>query len=85
MVGLVVGSVLKPKEEVEIEDMFEEGIPEEVTEEEEERLQEEEAMEEEPPAPEEEDPKVAMLKKAYSEGKLSKELYELNLKKLQEK
>ena len=51
---------------------------------------EEEEPEEEPPAPEPpeeepEDPKVAMLKKAYEEGKLSKELYELNLKKLQEK
>lgn len=87
MVGLLVGAVLKPgvTEDMEVDELFEDGIPEEVTEEEEERLQEEEALEEEPPAPEDEDPKVAMLRKAYSEGKLSKELYEINLKKLQEK
>jgi hypothetical protein len=78
MVGLLVGATLGPKggEETEIEELFEEGIPEEVTEEEEERLQEEEASEE--------DERMVKLKKAYEDGYLSKELYEVNLKKLQE-
>jgi hypothetical protein len=93
ILGVLVGGMISAKpreeEEVEIEELFEEGVPEEVMEEEEEML-EEEAPEEEPPAPEPpaeepEDPRVAMLKKAYEEGKLTKELYEINLKKLQGK
>ncbi|MCK4443232.1 MAG: hypothetical protein KAW09_01720, partial [Thermoplasmata archaeon] len=86
ILGVLIGVAISPKpreeEEIEIDEYFEEGVPEEVLEEE--LL--EGIPEEEPPAPleEAEDARIALLTKAYSEGRLSKELYEINLKKLQE-
>jgi WD40 repeat protein len=76
------------------EEIAEEEIPEKMPEEEElaplpeEEPSPPEEKPEEPEVPPEEpveDEKITRLKKAYEEGKLSKELYELNLKKLQKK
>lgn len=88
----------REEEEFEEEEFLEEEeIPEEVLEEEEEISEEvPEEMEEEPtpppveeappePEPAEkppEDERIARLRKAYEEGKITKELYELNMKKI---
>ncbi|UCD91909.1 MAG: S8 family serine peptidase [Methanobacteriota archaeon] len=90
VIGVIVGMSLRGRREEELEEEEfleeEEEIPEEVVEEEEEiseELPEEEPEEPEPPKEEPpEDERLTRLRKAYEEGKITKELYELNVKKI---